>query len=76
MGEHGISTADSTVEDEEQSLLAFEITLQDAIRELEKKKEELRTKRQRLIEDDETRMHDIVFQPSSWVESLGRRYNF
>ncbi|KAI5057355.1 hypothetical protein GOP47_0027370 [Adiantum capillus-veneris] len=75
---HATGGSPSNIEEEEQSLLALEVTLQNAIRELEKKKEELRNKRQRLIEDDEAHIHNIVFQSPSWVEtlSMSRKYNY
>ncbi|MCO5583868.1 hypothetical protein L7F22_037783 [Adiantum nelumboides] len=50
MNENGVPQ-ETSIEDEEQSLLALEITLQDAIQEIEKKKEELRTKRLRIFTD-------------------------
>ncbi|KAH7332239.1 hypothetical protein KP509_20G077200 [Ceratopteris richardii] len=71
------SLTGANVADEEQSLLALEATLQDAIQELERKKEELRMKRQHLLEEDEEAcIHNAVFQSSSWVESLARKYNY
>ncbi|KAH7427667.1 hypothetical protein KP509_10G054400 [Ceratopteris richardii] len=75
MSDNGVYT-DSDIVDEEQSLLTLEATLKEAIQKLERKKEELRLKRQRLFEDDEGHMQNNVFHPSSWIESLSRKYNY
>ncbi|KAJ7556653.1 hypothetical protein O6H91_05G092500 [Diphasiastrum complanatum] len=63
-----------SLEQEEKSLHCVEVSLQEVTRVLQKRKEELRIKRRRLLED-EARMHSIVFQSSSWIESLSGRFN-
>lgn len=63
-----------TLEEEEKSLQYIEVNLQEVSREVQRRKEELRMKRRRLMED-EARMHSIIFQSSSWIESLSRGFN-
>lgn len=63
---------DTTIEEEEKTLQYLEASLQDVSHELQRRKEELRSKRRRLIED-EARMHSIIIQSSSWIESLSGR---
>lgn len=63
-----------SLEDEEKSLQYIEISLQEVSREVQRRREELRMKRRRLMED-EARMHSIIFQSSSWIESLSRGFS-
>ena len=63
-----------SLEEEEKSLQYIEVSLQEVSREVQRRKEELRMKRQRLMED-EARMHSIIFQSSSWIESLSGRFS-
>ncbi|KAL2643334.1 hypothetical protein R1flu_010921 [Riccia fluitans] len=63
-----------SLEEEEKSLQYIEVSLQEVSRDIQRRKEELRSKRRRLLED-EARMHSIVFQSSSWIESLSGRFS-
>jgi small-conductance mechanosensitive channel len=59
---------DISLEEEEKSLQYIEVSLQEVSREVQRRKDELRNKRRRLLED-EARMHNIIFQSSSWIEN-------
>ncbi|CAM6105956.1 unnamed protein product [Calypogeia fissa] len=63
-----------SLEEEEKSLQYIEVSLQEVSREVQRRMEELRSKRRRLLED-EARMHSIIFQSASWIESLSGRYS-
>ncbi|EFJ25320.1 hypothetical protein SELMODRAFT_442137 [Selaginella moellendorffii] len=63
-----------SLEEEEKSLQYIEVSLQEVNKELQRRKEELRSKRRR-IREDEARMHSIIFQSSSWIESLSGRFS-
>ncbi|KAG6554704.1 hypothetical protein Mapa_003723 [Marchantia paleacea] len=63
-----------SLEEEEKSLQYIEVSLQEVSRDVQRRKEELRSKRRRLMED-EARMHSIIFQSSSWIESLSGRFS-
>ena len=70
-------TDNTSIEDEEQSLINLEMTLQRAITELERKKEQLYKKRRRVVVNDDPHMpHNIPFQSSAWIESLSNKFNF
>ncbi|KAL3696568.1 hypothetical protein R1sor_010644 [Riccia sorocarpa] len=49
-----------SLDEEEKSLQYIEVSLQEVSRDIQRRKEELRSKRRRLLED-EARMHSIVF---------------
>lgn len=71
---NGANLTEISLEEEEKSLQYIEVSLQEVSREVQRRKEELRMKRRRLMED-EARMHSIIFQSSSWIESLSRGFS-